>query len=127
MSNPIRADFRQGDVVLIKVDSVPKGLIATKRDKIGRIVLAHGEKSGHGHAIRDRGVCGFRMAGTEPDPTGVSGGVDYIEVGGSGATMNHEYASGQMAEHEAVALAPGLYRVALQQEYTPKAIVRAAD
>lgn len=119
---------RQGDVVLVRVDSLPKGLIETKRDQHGRIVLAHGEKSGHGHAIRDKGVCGFRLASTTDDPTGVSGGVDYIEVCGSGpATLNHEYASGQMAEHEPISLAPGLYRVALQVEYTPQAIVRAVD
>lgn len=118
---------RQGDVMLVRVDKLPKGLIATKRDAHGRIVLAHGERSGHGHAIRDPHVCGFRLEGTMPDPTGVSGGVDYIEVGGFGATLSHEYASGQMAEHEPIILPPGLYRVALQREYSPQAILRAAD
>ena len=119
---------RQGDVMLVRVDKLPEGLIATERDKIGRIVLAHGERSGHGHAIRERNVCGFRLATTEPDPSGVSGGVDYIEVGGSGAaTLAHEYASGDMAEHLPITLPPGVYRVALQREYTPEAIVRAVD
>jgi hypothetical protein len=126
--NIIEKTARQGDVVLVRVDELPEGLIATKRDKIGRIVLAHGERSGHGHAIRDPFVCGFRLATTGDDPTGVSGGVDYIEVGGSSpATLNHEYESGQMAEHEPISLPPGVYRIALQREYTPQAIVRAAD
>lgn len=123
----IETTARQGDVALIKIDALPKGLIPTERDKIGRIVLAHGEKSGHGHAIRDRLVCGFRMATTEPDPSGVSGGVDYIEVGGSGAVLAHEYESGQMAEHHPIELPPGIYQVALQREYSPEEIRRVAD
>lgn len=122
-----KADYRQGDVALVPVHKLPDGLIPTKRDQHGRIVLAHGERSGHGHAIRDKGVCSFRLASTGDDPSGVSGGVDYIEVGGSGATLAHEYASGQKAEHDAIEIPPGLYRVALQMEYTPAAIVRAQD
>jgi hypothetical protein len=126
--NTIKTTARQGDVVLVRVDSLPDGLLPTERDKAGRIVLAHGEKSGHGHAIRDPHVCSFRLATTAEDPTGVSGGVDYIEVGGSGpATLSHEYIGGQMAEHEAITLPPGVYRVALQREYSPAAIIRAAD
>ena len=125
--NVIEKTARQGDVMLVRVDKLPAGLIATKRDKIGRIVLAHGERSGHGHAIRDPFVCGFRLATTGDDPTGVSGGVDYIEVGGSGATLAHEYESGQMAEHEPIGLPPGVYKVALQREYSPAGIRRAAD
>lgn len=125
--NTIDKSARQGDVLLVKIDALPAGLIETKRDKIGRIVLAHGEKSGHGHAIREKSVTSLRMAGTEPDPTGVSGGVDFIEVGGSGATLNHEYESGQMAEHHPITLPPGFYKVVLQQEYSPAGIQRAAD
>lgn len=114
--------------MVVKVDALPKGLIPTKRDKIGRIVLAHGEKSGHGHALRDPHVCGFRLASTGDDPTGVSGGVDYIEVGGSGeATLSHEYASGELADHLPLTLPPGLYKIELQREYHPAGIVRAAD
>ncbi len=123
----INQTARQGDVVLVRIDKLPEGLIASERDKHGRIVLAHGERSGHGHAIRDKSVCSFRLATTGEDPSGVSGGVDYIEVGGSGATLAHEYTSGQKAEHDAIDLPPGVYKVALQREYTPLAIVRAQD
>lgn len=111
---------RQGDVALVRVDSLPKGLEPTKRDHIGRIVLAYGEASGHSHAIRDSHVTGFRMAGSEE--------VDYIEVGGSGAaTLNHEYESGKQAEHHALDLPPGAYKVVRQQEYSPEAIRRVVD
>jgi hypothetical protein len=123
----IEKTARQGDVVIVRIDALPDGLIPTERDKLGRIVLAHGERSGHGHAIRDRHVTSLRMAGTGPDPTGVSGGVDYLEVGGSGATLNHEYESGQIAEHHPITLPPGFYSVKLQREYQPQGIVRATD
>lgn len=125
--NIINKTARQGDVMLVRVDKLPDGLIPTKRDQHGRIVLAHGEQSGHGHAIRDKGVCSFRLASTTDDPTGVHGGVDYIEVSGGGATLSHEYPSGQMAEHHPITLPDGVYRVALQRAYTPQAIVRAQD
>lgn len=126
--NMIDKTARQGDVMLVRVSELPEGLIETKRDRAGRIVLAHGEKSGHGHAIRDKHVSGFRLSTTMDDPSGVSGGVDYILVGGSSpATLNHEYESGTMAEHHPIGLAPGAYKVALQREYSPEAIVRAQD
>lgn len=126
--NMIEKTARQGDVMLVRIDQLPEGLIETKRDRTGRIVLAHGEKSGHGHAIRDKHVSGFRLSTTMDDPSGVSGGVDYILVGGSGcATLNHEYESGTMAEHHPIGLPPGTYKIALQREYSPSAIVRAQD
>ena len=109
---------RQGDVYLERVDALPEGLADHPRDRIGRIVLAYGERSGHAHAIRDPHVMGLRLAGSEE--------VDYIEVGGSGATLAHEYESGVMAEHQAIALEPGLYRVVRQREYVAPEIERRA-
>ena len=47
---------------------------------------------------------------------------------GSGATLTHEYSSGVKAEHEAVSLAPGLYKVTRQREYVaPKIERRVVD
>lgn len=127
--NIIESAARQGDVMLVRVDKLPEGVVPAKRDEIGRITLAYGESSGHAHSIRDRHVTAFRRAGAEDaDPTGVWGGVDYIEVGGSGpATLSHEYVSGKMAEHHPISLPPGVYKVELQQEYRPDEIVRVAD
>lgn len=126
--NTIEKTARQGDVMLVRVENLPDGLVPAKRDQHGRITLAYGESSGHSHSIRDPHVCAFRMGDALDDPSGVWGGVDYIEVGGSSpATLSHEYASGQMAEHHSISLPPGLYKVELQQEYTPEAIVRAVD
>jgi hypothetical protein len=129
--NTIETTARQGDVMLVRVGALPSGLRPVPRDAHGRIVLAYGESSGHAHALRDPHVCGFHVAGApgpDDDPSGVWGGVSYIEVGGSApATLSHEYASGQLAEHHPVTLPPGVYKVELQQEYRPGAIVRVAD
>lgn len=190
--NTIDKTARQGDVMLVRVDKLPIGLIPTKRDAHARIVLALGESSGHGHAIRDRNVRALRLSTTREDPSGVSGGVDYIEVGGSSSAeaqlrrrvavleaaasvtaeadrmeiggedleistedaakinamlldslrnfataalaadpdsvlLSHEYVSGKLADHLPIITPPGLYKIELQQEYTPEAIVRVAD
>lgn len=107
---------RQGDVLVERIDKLPDGLVKAKRDNLGRVVLARGEAHDHTHALRNRLVCGFRMAGSED--------VDYIEVGGSGATLTHEYSSGAQADHDPVALAPGTYRVVRQREYVAPQIER---
>lgn len=118
--------IRQGDVFLKRVDELPKGLKEAKRDRHGHIVLALGEHSGHRHAIRDKHVTSFRMETANRDAS-LSADVDYIEVGGSGATLNHEYVTGVKADHEPVSLAPGVYKVVGQRTYSPKEIVRAVD
>lgn len=111
---------RQGDILIERVAALPAGLTSVPRDKLGRVVLARGELHDHTHAIRDRLVCGLRLAGSED--------VDYIEVGGSGALLMHEYSSGDQAEHEAVALAPGAYKITRQREYVaPEIDRRVAD
>jgi hypothetical protein len=42
--------FRQGDVMLVPVKEIPDGLVEVPREN-GRIVLAHGEATGHAHVI----------------------------------------------------------------------------
>lgn len=44
--------FRQGDVCLIRVEDADFGN-EIPRDTRGRIVLAHGEVTGHAHAIHN--------------------------------------------------------------------------
>jgi hypothetical protein len=118
--NIIKKIARQGDVALVKVDALPAGLTETDRDEYGRIVLAYGEHSGHAHTIRDKNVLGLSMAGVDE--------VEYLQVsGGGGATLNHEYISGQMADHLPISLTEGFYRVVRQVEYSPEAIKRVVD
>ena len=92
--------FRQGDVLLLKVDSLPENTSAGETDQ-GRIVLAYGEATGHAHAIS-----------TEHAQIYVSGSERYI-VTSAGAMLVHE-------EHATIALKPGVYRVVQQREYVPR-------
>lgn len=124
-SRPIETIARQGDVLLVRVDKLPPKVKEAKRDEHGHIVLALGETSGHRHAIRDENVTSFLLETAERDA--LSADVDYILVGGSGATLNHEYVSGRKADHEPVFLSPGTYRVIGQRQYSPEEIVRATD
>ena len=107
---------RQGDILIERIDALPAGLTEAKRDDIGRIVLARGESHDHSHALRAKNVCGFSLAGSED--------VDYTEVGGAGVVLTHEYSSGAMADHHPVDLAPGVYKITRQREYSAPGIVR---
>lgn len=120
-----RHQQRQGDVLIVPVDTLPPEAKPAERDEIGRIVLALGEASGHAHAIRDQDVVAFRMETAEADVNRAL--VDYVLVGGSGASLAHEYESGKKAEHDTLNLAPGAYRVVQQREYSPEELLRVAD
>ncbi|HVY86230.1 MAG TPA: hypothetical protein VG943_13935 [Caulobacterales bacterium] len=103
---------RQGDVPVVRVDALPEGARALKRDEHNRVVLAHGEVTGHAHTLRAKGVCGFTTLDNDD--------IEFIVVGGSGATLRHELVSGAKAEHDAITLARGVYEIPVQVEYMPK-------
>lgn len=98
--------YRQGDVLLAKVDNLPKNALEKPADK--RIVLAWGETTGHAHAIDCNFARLYEMAG------------ERFVVAVEGATLVHE-------EHSAIKLTPGVYRVVQQREYTPGAVRYVAD
>lgn len=103
--------YRQGDVLVVPVESIPKKLERIDREG-GRVVLAHGEVTGHAHAIRDSRAALFR----DPKLAAI-----FLTVGG-GASVDLEH-----DEHSTVALRPGNYRVIRQREYSPEAIRNVAD
>lgn len=94
--------LRQGDVLLLRVARRPAGVRKVVRED-GRVVLAHGEATGHAHTI----------ASPEAELYEAGGGDRYLEV--------REPVSLRHQEHEAIGLAPGVYRVRLQREYAPGA------
>lgn len=106
--------IRQGDVFVQRVERVPAGLRELAREG-GRVVLAHGEVTGHAHAIADDGVRFFRQAST---------GETFVRVSKrharGGATLRHE-------EHTEHFLPAGDYRVVRQREYSPEAVRNVAD
>lgn len=102
---------RQGDVLIERIDKLPDSLKPVGREN-GRVVLAHGDVTGHAHAIADQHV---DLYASEQEL-----GVTFIEVRDTKAELKHE-------EHATIQLSPGNYRVIRQREYSPEAIRNVAD
>lgn len=103
--------FRQGDVLIIPVSKMPAGLDAVEREN-GRVILAHGEVTGHAHAIKDKRAALFR----DPKLAAI-----FMHVSGDApVALEHD-------EHTTIALPPGDYQVIRQREYSPEAIRNVAD
>lgn len=126
--------LRQGDTLFVPVVAgaleALKASNEVKRDEHGRFVFAEGEVSGHAHAIRETDSTAFSFDTAEAEALlgGVHAMIDAVRVGGSGAVLNHEYASGQMADHFPHSLAPGVDYICFQQSETRRGeVVRAAD
>lgn len=99
--------FRQGDVIIQRVREIPGEL--KKQEPInGRIILAHGEATGHHHSI-DADAADWWKNGEE----------QFVTV--------HQLTELVHQEHAAIALKPGKYRFWRQVEYTPQAIRNVAD
>lgn len=101
--------YRQGDVLIKKVDALPLGVKPVDWTKEGRVILAYGEVTGHAHALP---LSLTAMFSTEA-------GQRFINIR-DGAELTHE-------EHSAIKPAPGCYEVIQQREYTPEAIRNVAD
>ena len=103
--------FRQGDVLIIPVDRLPKSLEPVEREG-GRLILAHGEATGHAHAIKDQRAALFR----DPKLAAI-----FMHVSGDAAVaLEHD-------EHDTIEVPPGNYRVVRQREYSPEENRRVED
>ena len=103
--------YRQGDVLIIPVESIPKAVEPVEREN-GRVVLAHGEVTGHAHAIKNKRAALFR------DPKLA---IIFMHVSGDASVaLEHD-------EHETINVPPGNYQVIRQVEYSPEAIRNVAD
>jgi hypothetical protein len=95
-----RGLIRQGDVLLVPVESVPEG---TRVERRGNVVLARGEATGHAHRIVDE------RAELRTDGLGsrflVVAGVEPV-------TLGHE-------EHDPIVVAAGAWEIRRQREYVP--------
>jgi len=104
--------FRQGDVLITRIESLPEGL-----SKVDRAILAFGEVTGHSHTIH-RGATAFSLKPqNQVDELTTA---DYLQVDELIASVTHE-------EHIAVQLPKGTYKVLRQVEYTPAALVNVRD
>jgi len=102
---------RQGDVMLFKVDALPKGAVAVESK--GDVILAHGEVTGHAHRIK-------RGQTEKPSARLFDVGAErYLQIAEKVA-LTHE-------EHSAIFLETGVYRQAYQFEEKRAEIQRVAD
>jgi hypothetical protein len=103
--------YRQGDVLLVRVEGfqIPTDTRALAREH-GRNVLAHGEATGHAHAIADE-----QAALVSPNAEEL-----YLLVYGKQATLAHD-------EHDPISVPRGVYRVVRQREYEPEAPAGSRD
>ena len=110
---------RQGDTLLVKVESVPSKAKEFPRDENGAIVLAYGEKTGHMHRFTQKNICSLSTLDDNE--------IEYLLVNGGGATLRHELVNGSKAEHNPITVPDGSYESAIQVEYTPAELVRVTD
>lgn len=108
--------FRQGDVliVLTAVAALPAGAVEVKPEA-GRVVLAHGEVTGHAHAIN------------LPTKKNVAPPVKYFDAGAERFLQVAEKVSLTHEEHGAIVLEKGTYRQAFQVEDFGEEVRRVAD
>lgn len=97
--------MRHGDVLIIPVVSIPA---KAQEAASGKVVLAHGEVTGHAHRI-DTGAMLFKF----DDKT-------YLRVTKARATLKHE-------EHKALQIPAGDYEIKIQQDYEPEGWKRVQD
>jgi hypothetical protein len=100
--------FRQGDVMLVAVERLPEGGKLVAREN-GQVVLAHGEATGHAHAIGEAGCALFDV-----------NDLLYLNIETENCVLSHE-------EHAPIPLPVGVYRVVRQREYTPLEVRYVAD
>ena len=103
--------YRQGDVLIERVADIP--LTAEKQGQSTSIILAHGETTGHDHALETADAADWWKM-----PTRLSG--ELLVSLPSGGVVTHQ-------EHSEIKLRAGFYRITLQREYTPEVIRNVAD
>jgi len=112
--------YRQGDVLVIAIDQtdVPADLKPVPREH-GRAILAHGEITGHAHAI------------TEDAAELLTPGEQLVDADGARELylLVHGDEPVQLVhdEHTTIPLDPGAYKVVRQREYAPEAPVQVQD
>jgi hypothetical protein len=103
--------YRQGDVLIERIESIPSS--AEKQKSARRIILAHGEVTGHHHALEVADPADWWKAGK-----GI--GEETFLCLTDGGIITHQ-------EHAPIELPVGNYRVTRQKEYTPQEIKNVCD
>jgi hypothetical protein len=113
--------YRQGDVLLRRVASIPAKAKEVARDN-GRLILAYGEVTGHAHVIDAPPSVAVMVALSAPRPASpltIQESATFVRLAKK-AQLVHE-------EHGTITLEPGDYEVVRQREYTAWGERRVAD
>lgn len=101
--------YRQGDVLVIQTTAaIPSDAVAIEPEG-GRVILAHGEVTGHAHAIAAKIATLYMLEGARR----------MLEMRQAGP-LEHE-------EHAPIDLPEGCYIVKRQREFEPETIRYVAD
>jgi hypothetical protein len=111
-----KTTYRQGDVLIQRLDGAVKPGVAVPRDK-GRVVLAYGELTGHAHAIGSRYAKLFRLLDA---PIADTTDADRLLRVTRTVSLDHE-------EHSSIRLPPGDYLIRHQREYQRAAMRTVQD
>jgi hypothetical protein len=98
---------RQGDVFIERC-ATPRSKLEPVPAEAGRVILAHGEATGHAHALPMADAALFAR-----------GAERFLRVVRE-TELQHD-------EHAPVRLTPGYFRVTIQREYSPEGIRNVAD
>jgi len=105
---------RQGDVLIKQVRN--RSMKGRDLREAGRVILAHGEVTGHCHEVMGATETALPPASFFEDP---ESGKRYLFVQAPCRVVH--------PEHGAIALAPGCFEVIRQREYEPEGIRTVAD
>jgi hypothetical protein len=107
--------YRQGDILIRRIDKIPLRRRRVDEGETQRIVLAYGEITGHAHVIEAR-----------PDEARIRHGVvereerTFLEVLAPSVRLEHD-------EHAVIEIPAGEYEIVRQREYTGERPQRVAD
>jgi hypothetical protein len=115
-----RNHYRQGDVLIERINTIPTSAKPQKRAR--RVILAHGEVTGHHHTLETRDPADWWKEGeistANTKPSTLAGEL-FVNLK-SGGFVTHQ-------EHAKIELPAGNYRITRQREYSPEAIRNVAD
>lgn len=116
----IKHQYRQGDVLIEQVVKLPA--TALKQEMSRRVILAHGEATGHQHVLETADPADWwkqaEISAANEKSSALAGDL-FLSLSGL-ASVTHP-------EHATIELPPGFYRVTRQREYSPQAIRNVCD
>lgn len=101
--------YRHGDLLLVRVDKVPRGA-----KKTNNRILAMGEATNHAHRLDGGRVCVYENPnfGSQPPTT-------YVEIVDPATLVHVDLTTEEKADHNPIDLPIGIYMVVRQEESDP--------